>query len=64
MGNFVLSRMIQSLFSLIGLVVLVFFLVRLTGNPADLFLPDDASEAARQEYIRIHGLDRPLIVQF
>ncbi|NPD18801.1 ABC transporter permease [Alterinioella nitratireducens] len=64
MGNFVLARMAQSLISLIGLVVLVFFLVRLTGSPADLYLPDDASEAARQEYIRIHGLDRPMIVQF
>jgi len=56
--------MLQSLISLVGLVILVFFLVRLTGSPADLYLPDDASEAARQEYIRIHGLDRPMIVQF
>jgi peptide/nickel transport system permease protein len=56
--------MLQSLFSLLGLIILVFFLVRLTGSPADLYLPDDASEAARQEYIRIHGLDRPLLVQF
>jgi len=62
--DYVLKRMLQSLISLVGLVILVFFLVRLTGSPADLYLPDDASEAARQEYIRIHGLDRPMIVQF
>jgi len=62
--DYVLKRMLQSLFSLLGLIILVFFLVRLTGSPADLYLPDDASEAARQEYIRIHGLDRPLLVQF
>lgn len=64
MRDYVLKRMLQSLFSLLGLIILVFFLVRLTGSPADLYLPDDASEAARQEYIRIHGLDRPLLVQF
>ena len=64
MRDYVLKRMLQSLISLVGLVILVFFLVRLTGSPADLYLPDDASEAARQEYIRIHGLDRPMIVQF
>lgn len=62
--EYVLKRMFQSLISLIGIVILVFFLVRLTGSPADLYLPDDASEAARQEYIRIHGLDRSLFVQF
>lgn len=64
MRSYVLKRMLQSLVSLVGLVILVFFLVRLTGSPADLYLPDDASEAARQEYIKIHGLDRPMVVQF
>ena len=64
MRTYILTRMVQSLFSLLGLVILVFFLVRLTGSPADLYLPDDASDAARAEYIRIHGLDRPMIVQF
>lgn len=64
MKQYVATRLIQSLFSLLGLVVLVFFLVRLTGNPADLYLPDDASAAQRQAFIEINGLDDPLPVQF
>jgi peptide/nickel transport system permease protein len=41
-----------------------FFLVRLTGDPASLYLPVDASEAAR-EAMRVRlGLDRSLAVQF
>jgi len=62
--NFILSRTLQSFFSLIGLVFLVFFLVRLTGNPADLYLPEDATEQARQEFMELHGLNDPIMVQF
>jgi len=62
--QYIVTRMGQSLFSLIGLVVLVFFLVRLTGNPADLYLPDDASFEQRQAFIEINGLDDPIPVQF
>lgn len=64
MKQYVALRMTQSLVSLVGLVVLVFFLVRLTGNPADLYLPDDATAAQRQAFIEINGLDDPLHVQF
>jgi len=62
--RFILSRTLQSLVSLIGLVFLVFFLVRMTGNPADLFLPDDAPAQARIDFIELHGLDDPLMIQF
>jgi len=56
--------MLQSFFSLIVLVFLVFFLVRLTGNPADLYLPDDAPQQVRQEFMERHGLNDPVLVQF
>lgn len=60
----VVTRILQSLISLAGLVILVFFLVRLTGNPADLYLPDDATAAQRQAFIDLHGLDDPVLLQF
>jgi peptide/nickel transport system permease protein len=44
--------------------MLVFFMARLTGNPADLYLPLDATLEARQEFNQRHGFDRPLIEQF
>jgi peptide/nickel transport system permease protein len=62
--HYVAGRLLQSLVSLLGLVVLVFFMVRMTGSPADLYLPDDASAEARRQFIEVHGLDDPLVVQF
>tara|TARA_R110002020_G_scaffold47707_22_gene135873 strand:- start:1245 stop:2102 length:858 start_codon:yes stop_codon:yes gene_type:complete len=45
-------------------MILVFFLSRLTGDPAVLFLPIDATEEMKQQFRAIHGLDLPLIEQF
>jgi peptide/nickel transport system permease protein len=64
MGAFITRRTLHSLFALVGLIVLVFFLARLTGSPADLYLPIDATIEQRQDFMQRHGFDRPLIVQF
>ena len=64
MGGYLIRRALHSLFALVGLVMLVFFMARLTGSPADLYLPIDATLEARQEFNERHGFDRPLIVQF
>lgn len=64
MRKFLGKRALASAISLVGLVVLVFFLSRLTGDPTDLFLPEHATQEARDNFRRIHGLDQPLLVQF
>ncbi len=64
MTSFLGKRAIASAISLVGLVILVFFLSRLTGDPTDLFLPVDASQEARENFRRIHGLNDPLWQQF
>jgi len=46
-----------------AVVVLVFVLARLTGDPTDLYLPLHANEETRQSFREAHGLDRPIIVQ-
>lgn len=58
------KRALSSLVSLFVLIVLVFFLSRLTGDPAALYLPVDASEEMRHNFREIHGLNDPLMVQF
>ncbi|HEV7275903.1 MAG TPA: ABC transporter permease [Devosiaceae bacterium] len=58
------KRLAYSLISLFGLLVLVFFLSRLTGNPADVLLPPDASAAERQAFSERHGFDEPIHIQF
>ncbi|MGI9489491.1 MAG: ABC transporter permease [Geminicoccaceae bacterium] len=64
MGPYLRRRALHSLFSLAGLIILVFFLARLTGDPTNLFLPIDASVETRQEFAERHGFDDPLIIQF
>ncbi len=64
MTRFMLRRALHSLVALLALVVLVFFLARLTGDPTNLFLPMDASLAERQAFAERHGFNEPLLVQF
>jgi peptide/nickel transport system permease protein len=64
MQKFLAKRAVSSAISLIFLIIAVFFLSRLTGDPTDLYLPIDASQAARDNFRQIHGLNDPLIWQF
>jgi peptide/nickel transport system permease protein len=58
------ARILSSLVSLVLLLVMVFFLSRLTGDPAALFLPIDATQEMVDRFRELHGLNDPLIVQF
>ena len=49
---------------LFGVLTIVFFLQRLSGDPTDLLLPVDASEEIRQEMRHEMGLDQPLPLQY
>ncbi len=62
--GFILKRSAQSLVAIIGLLVLVFFLSRLTGDPAYLYLPLDSSEAQRQAFSEANGFNDPIYIQF
>jgi peptide/nickel transport system permease protein len=64
MRSFLAKRAVASAISLIGLVVLVFFLSRLTGDPTGLYLPENATQEVRDNFREIHGLNEPLMVQF
>lgn len=64
MGSFLGKRALASAISLVGLIILVFFLSRLTGDPTNLYLAVDASQESRENFRELHGLNDPLIVQF
>ena len=64
MRRYILRRLMQGLVLLVLVATIVFFLGRLTGNPVDLMLPEDAEEVDRIALIKTLGLDRPLQVQF
>ena len=56
------SRILSSFVSLVLLLVMVFFLSRLTGDPAALFLPIDATPEMVEQFRELHGLNDPIIV--
>ena len=64
MLDYIGRRALQSAVALIILVVAVFFLARLTGDPAKLLLPINADQALIDEFRAREGLDKPVIVQF
>jgi peptide/nickel transport system permease protein len=58
--RYIFRRFLQSLVVLVVLALVVFALARLTGNPADLLLPEDATRDDREHLLRVLGLDRPV----
>ncbi len=64
MHRFLFRRALHSLVSLGGLLILVFFLARLTGDPGHLYLPLDSTLEARQAFTEKHGFDDPTYIQF
>jgi peptide/nickel transport system permease protein len=64
LGDYLSRRTLESLVALVGLIILVFFLARLTGDPTNLYLPLDASLEAREAFRERHGFGDPTLVQF
>jgi peptide/nickel transport system permease protein len=64
MKRFIARRLMQGVILLFMVATIVFFLGRLTGNPVDLMLPEDATAEDRAALIKTLGLDEPLFDQF
>jgi ABC-type dipeptide/oligopeptide/nickel transport system permease component len=58
--RYILRRLLQGAVLLFVLAIVVFALARVTGNPADLLLPEDATREDRADLLRTLGLDRPV----
>lgn len=64
MTRFIIMRVLQTFLALIGISILIFLLVRASGDPADLFRTASSTEA---DIVRIRanlGLDKPLPEQY
>jgi peptide/nickel transport system permease protein len=53
-------RILQSALPLIAVVLGVFVLARLTGDPSQLYLPLNATEQMREDFAARNGFDKPL----
>ena len=64
MRAFLLRRLLHAVFVIWGVVTVVFFLVRLTGDPTYFLVDQSATQAEIAHARAMLGLDRPLIVQY
>jgi len=64
MTSYLLRRLWQFAVVILGVTAVTFAITNLTGNPAALLLPPDASQAQVEALTRRLGLDQPLHVQY
>jgi len=64
MQRYILSRMVQSLLILLGVLFIVFFMLQLTGDPVSLMVSRNASPEQVERLREEMGFNRPLIIQF
>jgi len=63
-ARYVLGRIAQSIISILFIATLVFLLVRMTGDPVRLLLPDFAPPEFIERLRASLGLDQPLYQQY
>ena len=64
MTRYIVQRLLAGIFVMFGVVLVVFIILRLTGDPVALLV---APNATQEDYDRLQealGLDKPLVVQF
>jgi len=64
MQRYILQRLIHGMVLLVAVTAIVFFIGRLTGNPVDMMLPEDATEEDRVDMIKRLQLEGSVLEQF
>ncbi|MBI2304960.1 MAG: ABC transporter permease [Chloroflexi bacterium] len=64
MQAYIIKRFLQGIIVILGVSVVVFVLIRLTGDPVSLMLPEDASLQDIQRIRKVLGLDEPIHIQY
>ncbi|RJE84473.1 ABC transporter permease [Paracoccus onubensis] len=64
MTNYIIRRILQMIPVLFGVTLLVFLLLRVSGDPVQLMLGEDATAEQVAQLRAAMGLDRPLHVQY
>ncbi len=64
MLGFMIQRLLQALVVMLVISALVFVGVYAVGNPIDVLISPDATQAIREAAIKAYGLDQPLWKQY
>ncbi len=61
---FLVRRALGALWALVGVAIVVFLILHLSGDPATVMMPPESTAAELAAFRHAEGFDRPLIVQF
>ncbi len=61
---YLVRRAIGALWALVGVAIVVFLILHLTGDPAAVMMPPEATAQEIAAFRHEEGFDRPLLVQF
>ena len=64
MAEYLVRRAIHSVFVILAVLIFVFLIIHLTGDPASLALGMDSTAEEIEEFRQQMGFDKPLYVQF
>jgi len=64
MKGYILKRLFHSIFVLVGISLVVFIILHLTGDPAALLMPMDATPEQVAQFRKEMGFTDPIIVQY
>jgi peptide/nickel transport system permease protein len=62
--NYIGIRLLQTIPALLGVTLVAFVLLQISGDVTGFFLAPEASEEQRAAFRRAHGLDQPVLVQY
>jgi peptide/nickel transport system permease protein len=64
MRTYIIRSLLQGLIALNGVLLVVFLMLHLTGDPAGVLMPVDATQEDLERFRRDMGFDKPLHVQY
>jgi len=64
MKGYILKRFFHSIFVLVGISLVVFIILHLTGDPAALLMPMDATPEQVAQFRQEMGFNDPIVVQY
>jgi peptide/nickel transport system permease protein len=63
LGGYLARRLLSGALAILGIVIVVFVLVRMLGDPAALMMPPEATKEEIEIFRHAYGFDRPIHVQ-
>jgi len=64
MKGYILKRLFHSIFVLVGISLVVFIILHLTGDPAVLLMPPDATKEDIENFRKLMGFNDPLFLRW